>query len=87
VCEGNQRDNDEVDCRACDGKGYFEVGQCPAQLVDEELAACFPIADLFFEGVPPRPVGSLGQTQWFMAFATRVKGEDNRIQAAMNARR
>jgi hypothetical protein len=52
--------------------------------IDDDLQNAFAIADLFFEGISPAPGGSLDQTKWFMDFSTRMRSEENRINAAKN---
>lgn len=84
MCEGNPRDNQGRLCEACDGKGYFEITQCPNQLVDRELAECLPLVDLFVDnGLPPVAGGVLDQSKWFLDFVRRVKSDDNRLRSVV----
>ena len=64
-------------CRACDGKGMFEITKCPLELITHDVWKIIKFAELYEKGLPPVAGGALDQAVSFVDAASFIFAEQN----------
>ena len=64
-------------CRACDGKGQFEIADCPLKVVPPAIWDAMDLAAMLREGLPPAAGGMLDQAHAFLRAARFLWREED----------
>jgi len=76
ACEGRAED-----CGTCDGKGIWELSQCPKKFIDSEIWEAIRFAEFAERGAWPISGGVLDQCQWFVDAEGFISSERARSKA------
>jgi hypothetical protein len=71
---------DESGCDACEGRGYFEIVDCPKDYVGHRVSTAANLAAWVSKGVLPEAGGIYDQDAWFVSVQNALEADVNRIE-------
>jgi|TARA_R110002012_G_scaffold20689_3_gene73104 hypothetical protein len=70
----------EIGCRHCDNRGYFEIKGCPQEFVGNSMIDFVKYSDFAKRGIMPNDGGLLRQPNWFIDAANFMQSEEQRVK-------
>lgn len=77
---------EEAGCDLCDGRGYFDLTDCPQRYVGREMTEAINMAGMCGNGVWPGAGGILDQSAWFVDLFSVMEQEQSKIESMRNER-
>lgn len=85
--EGTEAEPISIECPHCNGReckhcvgGFVNLNGCPNAFC-RDMASIIDLVEIFRNGTPPLPGGSLNQTRWFLDVAQQLNADENKLKA------
>lgn len=87
ACNGSGIGDERKDCIECEGKGVFELTECPRVYVGRAMTDEINLASWAQKGHLPEPGGMLDQPAWFVDMWGALDQDQNQIEADRRKRK
>lgn len=86
VCNERGSDAQGKACQACEGKGFWELTECPRRFVGVRFSQEITLASYAARGLLPLSGAMLAQPYWFFDLIRVLENETNKIETQIYER-